>query len=67
MSPKRILHVHLSHLPKCRELCFIDFRKYEPVSNFRLNRFLYRGCLTGKFSPNRFLKTMFLVAGFYCI
>ena len=49
MSPKRILHVHLSDLPKCRELRFIDFRKYEPVSNFRLNRFLYRGCLTGKF------------------
>ena len=36
MSPKRILHVYLSHLPRCRELCFIDFRKYEPVSNFRL-------------------------------
>ena len=49
MSPKRILHVHLSDLPKCRELRFIDFRKYEPVSNFMLNRFLYRGCLTGKF------------------
>ena len=49
MFAKRILYVHLSDLPKCRELCFIDFRKYEPVSNFRLNRLLYRGCLTGKF------------------
>ena len=41
---------------------FTDFRKKEPVSNFRLNRFL-----TGKFyTSNRFLKSRFLVAGFYC-
>ena len=28
---------------------FIDFRKEEPLSNFRPSRFLYRGSLTGKF------------------
>ena len=28
---------------------FIDFRKEEPVSNFRPSRFLYRGRLTGNF------------------
>ena len=37
---------------------FMDFRKQKPVSNFRLNSFIYRGVLTGKFKPNRFLKTM---------
>ena len=27
---------------------------------------MYRGGLTGKFKPNRFLKTRFLLTGFYC-
>ena len=35
---------------------YTDFRKLEPVLNFRLNRFLFRGGLTDKFEPNRFLK-----------
>ena len=48
MSPKRILNVDLSYLLKNAEF-FIDFRKYEPVSNFKLNRFLYRVSLTDKF------------------
>ena len=56
----------LSYLPKCTEF-LIDFRKQEPVSNCRLNRFLCRGGLTGKFYPDRFLITRFLLAGFYCI
>ena len=43
------------------------FRKQEPELNFSLNGFFYRGDLTGKLYPNRFLKTRFLVAGFYCI
>ena len=34
----------------------------EPVSNFRLNRFLYRGGLIGKFQPNKFLKSRFLAS-----
>ena len=34
----------------------------EPVSNFRLNRFLYRGGLTGKFQPNKLLKSRFLAS-----
>ena len=37
------------------------------MSSSRLNGYLYRAGLTGKFQPNRFLKTRFLVAGFYCI
>ena len=41
---------------------FIDFRKYEPVSTFRLNRLLYRGGQTHKFQPIRFFKTRFLHA-----
>ena len=45
----------------------IDFRKQEPVSYLRLNRFLYRGGLTAKVSPNRFIKNRFLTACFYCI
>lgn len=28
---------------------FIHIRKKEPVTSFRLNSFLYRGSLTGKF------------------
>ena len=48
ISPKRILNVDLSSLPKCTEYFNIDFRKQETVSNFRVNRFLYRGGLTGK-------------------
>ena len=31
------------------QIFFIDFRKEGHVSNFRLNRFLYRGDLSGKF------------------
>ena len=34
---------------------YVDFRKWEPVSNFRLNRFL-----------GGFLKIGFLLASFYC-
>ena len=48
MSPKRILNVDLSYLLKNAEV-LIDFRKYELVSNFRLNRLVYRGGLTDKF------------------
>ena len=42
----------------------LDFRKKGPVSNFRLNRFLYRGAnwqILANY-PNGFL-----VAGFYCV
>ena len=53
MSPKRILNVDLPFCPIVHNF-FIDFRKKEPVPNFRLNRFL-KSRLT------------FLVAGFYCI
>ena len=63
-SPKRILNVDLSYFPTCTELFFIDSRKYEPVSNFRPNRFLYRGGLSGKIYINRFMKTRFVVAGY---
>ena len=45
MSPKRILNVALSYLPKCSGSLFINLAK-ELVSNFRLKRFLYRGGLT---------------------
>ena len=39
---------------------FMDFRKQKPVSNLRLNSFIYREVLTGKkCKPNRFLKTSF--------
>ena len=39
MSPKRILNVDESLFAKeCTECFYIDFRKQEPVSNFRLNR-----------------------------
>ena len=48
MSPKRILNVDLSYLLNNAEV-FIDFRKYELVSNFRLNRLVYEGGLTDKF------------------
>ena len=40
-----------------------DFIKEEPVSNFMLNRFLYRGGLIGKFKPTRFLKNKVLRRG----
>ena len=33
--------------------------------NLRLNKYLYRGDWTGKFYSSRFLKTRFLVPGFY--
>ena len=48
MSPKRILNVDLPYLPKCTEFVK-DFRKSERFQKFRLNRFLHRGSLTGKF------------------
>ena len=48
MSPKRILNVELSYLPKCTEFV-IDFRTSERFQKFRVNRFLHRGGLTGKF------------------
>ena len=35
---------------KCTKFFGIDFRKQEPVSTLRLNRFFYREGLTGKFS-----------------
>ena len=38
---------------------------FQILVGFRLNRFSYRGRLTGKFKPHRFLKTRLLVAGFY--
>ena len=38
MSPKRILNVDLSCLPKGTQFFYIDFRKQDPASNFRLNR-----------------------------
>ena len=50
MSPKRILNYLLC---PSEQNFFIDFRKQEPVSNFRLNRFLYRAVLTSNFSPTR--------------
>ena len=62
MSPKMILNVDLSNFPSVKHF-FIDFRKKEPVLNFRPQRFLYRGDLTGKLLRNRFLKFKFLVAG----
>ena len=37
MSPKRVLNVDLSYLPKCTEFV-IDFRKSEGFQKFRLNR-----------------------------
>ena len=44
MPPKRILNVDLPYLPKGTELIFcIGFRKEEPVSNFYLIKFSYRG------------------------
>ena len=64
LSPKKILKVDLSYFPNCTERFFIDLRKYEPVSNFRLKRFLYRGGLSGKIYINRFIKTRFVVAGY---
>ena len=48
MSPKRILNVDLFYLLQVYRI-FIDFRKKEPVSNFRLIKFFCRGGLTGKF------------------
>ena len=43
MSPKRILHVDFNILfAQEYRIFFIDFIKEKPVSNFRLNRFVYR-------------------------
>ena len=36
MSPKRILNVESSYLPKCTKLFKRLFRKQDPVSNFTL-------------------------------
>ena len=62
MSPKRKLNADLSYLPSVQNF-FVDFRKQESVSNLRLDRFLYRVSLTGKFQPNQFLINRFLVTG----
>ena len=35
--------------PSVQICVVVDFRKEEPVSNFRVNRFLYGGGLNGKF------------------
>ena len=44
MSPKSILNVDLSYLPKCTELFFFfTFERKKPVSNFTSDRFSYRG------------------------
>ena len=66
MSLKGILNDDIFYLPKCTDF-FTDFRKLDPVSNFKLNRFLYTVGVSGKFKPNRFLKCRLLVAGFYCM
>ena len=42
MSPRSILNVDLSYLPKCTEFLF-RFEKKKPVSNFTSDRFSYRG------------------------
>ena len=42
MSPKSILNVDLSYLPKCTEFFFLHLKK-KPVSNFTSDRFSYRG------------------------
>ena len=42
LSCERILNRNLFYLHKCTEFFFIDFRKYELVSNFWLSRLLYR-------------------------
>ena len=47
LSPKKILNFDLSLL-KCTEF-FHRLQKLEPVSNFRLYRFLYRGGSSGIF------------------
>ena len=56
MSPKSILNVDLSYLPKCTEFFFFfTFEKKKPVSNFtRLTGFRIE-----------VLKTRFLVTVFY--
>ena len=64
MSQKRILNVNLPSLPKCTEF-FNRFSKITICFKFRLKRFLRRGHLN--FSLTGFLKTRFLVTGFYCI
>ena len=60
MFPKRILNVDLPYLPKCTD--FLLFQKVRTCFKFQANRFFYRGGLTGKLQPNRFLKFRFLVA-----
>ena len=49
MSPKRILNVDLSCLPKDTEFFYIDFRKQNLFQILGLTEFLYRSGLTGKF------------------
>ena len=63
MSPKRILNVDVSNCPSVQNR-LKDFIKEEPVSNFMLNRFLYRGGLIGKIQPTRFLNNQVLRRGF---
>ena len=66
MSPEKILNVDLFYLPKCTALFLVNFWTWEPVSNFRLNRFLYRRGLTGKFILAwRVLKSVVLTRGFF--
>ena len=50
MSPKRILNYLLC--PSVQNF-FIDFRKYEPVSYFRLNSYCIEGAYLANFSPIR--------------
>ena len=49
LNSKEDPNVDLSYLLNCTEFFFIDFRKQEPITNFRLNGLLSRGGLTGKF------------------
>ena len=63
-SSKRILNAHL--FAQVTLFLFIDFTKKEPVSNFRLNMFLYRRGLTGKFQLKR-LKNNVLISRVFTV
>ena len=53
MSPKRILNVDLSYLPKCTEFFFNRFEKIRTCSEFQAKQILvYRGLK--HFSPTGF-------------
>ena len=59
MSPKRILNVDLSYLPKCTEFFFNRFEKIRTCSEFQAKQVLvYRGL-------NILAQQVF--TGFYCI